>query len=224
MKKITLALGLASLLATASIAAESTTNTKGAYVGLGGGLSLGGVSLTKDDTVSDGTNSYDVSTMGDSSAGYVLYGGYQFNKIIAVEASFTGYGSFSDDVKIKNTSITKTFKTSPMVGAVYANAGYTFDNGVRPFGQLGLGYMTTSQSDNLSKLNNFDDSFMTIRFGLGVEYAPASLNGFGFRAAYIEDINMDANAVADDQDGNLDTDAILTRYYGMLYIGAQYKF
>ena len=89
---------------------------------------------------------------------------------------------------------------------------------------LGLGYMKNNQSDNLDRLNNFDADFMTMHYGAGVEYAPASLNGFGFRAAYTGDMNMDYNAVAYDDDGKLDSDAALMRFYGMLYIGAQYKF
>jgi len=223
MKKFTVALSLVSLIASAALAEESVAKAEGFYAGLGGGVTLNGVMLTKDDTVSDGVNSYDVSTMDDSSAGYLLYAGYQFNKIIAIEASFVDYGSFSDDIKSKNGLVTRTFTSDPMGGAVYANAGYTFDNGVRPFAQLGLGYMANNQSDNLDRLNNFDDSFMTMRFGLGVEYAPTALKGFGFRAAYIEDVNMDANAVADDENGKT-VDAVLMRYYGMLYVGAQYKF
>ena len=220
-----MALSLVSLvLSTTVIAEETATKVDGFYAGLGGGVTFNGAVLTKGDYVSDGTNSYDVSKVGDSSAGYVIYGGYQFNKIIAVEASFTDYGSFSDDIKSKNGLLTRTFKTDPMAGSVYANAGYTFGNGLRPFGELGLGYMTSNQSDNLDRLNNFNDSFMTFHWGAGLEYAPVSFNGFGFRVAYTGDMNADYNAVASDENDHIDKHAMLMRYYGMLYVGAQYKF
>ena len=230
MKKIILSLVAGTMLATTAMAAEVAETVKpaskadGAYVGLGGGVSFNGVMLSKGDYVTDGTDSYDVTTLSDSSFSYIIYGGYQFNKIIAVEASFTDYGSFSDDVKSKNGLVTRTFSSDPLAGAVYANAGYTFANGVRPFGQLGIGYMQTNQSDTLDHVNNFDDSFMTFHYGIGVEYAPVSLKGFGFRAAYTGDMNADYNAVAYDDNGNLDSDAFLMRFYGMLYVGAQYKF
>jgi hypothetical protein len=104
---------------------------------------------------------------------------------------------------------------------VYANAGYTFANGLRPFGQLGLGYLSSDPSLNI---NNFDDSFMTLHYGIGLEYSPKEFNGFGLRVALSGDMNMDANAVAVDDNGNIDDGAFLMRMYEILYVGAQYKF
>ena len=230
MKKIILSLVTGTMLATTAMAAETAAAEKpvskadGAYMGLGGGVTFNGAMLSKGDYISDGSASYDISTLGDSSGGYIVYGGYQFNKIIAVEASFMDYGSFSDDITSKNALITRTFSSKPIAGSVYANAGYTFANGVRPFGLLGLSYMKTSQSDSFDHLNNFEDSFMTFHWGAGVEYAPASLNGFGFRASYTGDFNVDYNALAYDENGKIDEDAMVMRIYGMLYVGAQYKF
>jgi len=226
-----MATAVATLLFTTGVAAQdSATEMKtgkmdGFYAGLGGGGSFNGVSLTKGDYVEDGTNTYDITNLGDTDIGYLLYAGYQFNQIIGVEASFTDYGSFSDNLKIKNTNIETTFKSSPMGGAVYANAGYTFNNGWRPFGQLGLGYIQSDPSSTLKALNNFSDTdFMTVHYGVGVEYSPAAFKGFGLRLAYSGDMNMDANAVAEDESGNIDKSAMLMRFYGLLYVGAQYKF
>ena len=148
----------------------------------------------------------------------------EFNKIIAVEASFTGYGNFSDTLKSENGLVEKTFSSDPIGGAVYANAGYTFSNGWRPFGQLGLGYVQSNSSDTLTNLNNFSDDFMTVHYGFGAEYAPASFNGFGLRLAFSGDMNMDADAVATDDGDSIDKSAILMRMYELFYIGAQYKF
>ena len=227
MKKLLMAATAASLLLATGVAAQETTaETKtgevdGFYAGLGGGVSFNGVSLSKGDYVEDGTNTYDVTNLSDTSGGYTIYAGYQFNKIIAVEAAFVDYGSFSDTLKIKSTNLEKTYKSSPMGGSVYANAGYTFGNGLRPFGQLGIGYLSTDPS---IKINDFDDSFMTVHYGLGVEYAPASFKGFGLRAAISGDITMDGNVVATDDDGKVDESALLVRMYELLYVGVQYKF
>ena len=61
-----------------------------------------------------------------------------------------------------------------------------------------------------------------MRFGLGLEYAPLSLAGFGFRVAYVEDVAMDMS-YSSDNNGN-DTSTLLMNVNGMLYVGAQYKF
>ena len=230
MNRILKTIGISAVLATSILAADVANVQKevapsdGFYAGLGGGVSMNMVMLVQGTYVSDGTSSYEVGKLGDVSAGYLVYAGYQFNKIIAVEASFTGYGAFSDTLKSENGLVEKTFSSDPMSGAVYANAGYTFASGWRPFGQLGLGYMQSNGSDSFKNLNNFNDDFMTVHYGLGVDYAPASFNGFGLRLAFSGDMNMDANAVSTDADGNIEESATLMRLYELFYIGAQYKF
>ena len=230
MYKILTMMGLGFILLTSEVtAAERSSEVKiaksdGFYAGVGGGFSLGGVVLSNSTYISDGTYNYNVGTMSDTSAGYILFGGYQFNKIIAVEASFTDYGSFSDSVSILNTSSRATFTSDPISGAVYANAGYTFESGWRPFGQLGLGYMVSNASTNLSRLDDFSDDFVTMHYGVGVEYAPASFNGFGLRLAFSGDMTMEYNVIAVDSSGNIVEDAFMMRLYELVYFGAQYKF
>ena len=228
MNNILKTIALSSVLVTSLMATDTVSTEKakgeGFYVGLGGGMSLNMVMLAKGDYVSDGTSNYDVGQLSDISAGYIVYSGYQINKIIAVEASFTGYGDFSDTLKSENGIVEKTFTSNPMSGAVYANAGYTFSSGWRPFGQLGLGYMQSNSSADLKSLDNFSDDFMTMHYGLGVEYAPASFNGLGLRLAFSGDTSMDANAIATDDSGKVDESAFLMRLYEVFYVGAQYKF
>jgi len=229
MKSILLSIGLsvallAGALPTEKVEKKVENKSDGLYVGLGGGLTLNGVILSHSDYVSDGSNSYDVNGMGDTSGGFIFYSGYQFNKIIAVEASYSDYGSFSDTLKSKNGLISRDFSSDPFGGAVYANAGYTFDSGWRPFGQLGLGVIKANGSNSLKRLDSFDDTFMTMHYGLGVEYAPESLKGFGLRLAVSGDVSMDASVTASDTDGSIDKSAFMMRLYELFYIGVQYKF
>lgn len=198
---------------------KTTSDVDGFYVGLGGGVTYG-LSLLGKGYYQDDTTTYKSDELSDSSAGYIVYGGYQFNKIIAVEAAYTDYGSFSDTLQKVNSPGTVTFSSDPKSVSVYANAGYTFSNGLRPFGQLGLGYLMINGSNSIDAIG-IDDG-VSMRFGLGLEYAPATLSGFGFRVAYIDELAMDFSYTADDN--GQDTSTLLMNINGMLYVGAQYKF
>ena len=227
MNKTVISIVAGTLLLSGSLYAEesvqetsaqpATAKSDGAYIGLGGGVSFN-VAFLSVGNYQDSTTEYTTGTLSDSDVGYVIYGGYQFNKIIAVEASYTDYGSFSDTLdKIVGT---ETFESDPTAIALYANAGYTFGNGLRPFIQLGLSYLQINGSSSTRAIG-LDDS-LAMRFGLGLEYAPAKLSGLGFRVAYIEDVSMDYNYNATNN-GN-DTSTLQMNVAGMLYVGAQYKF
>jgi len=194
---------------------------EGVYVGLGIGSSLYNVNVANATyNYSTGTstvNGSQINELDDSDVGYLLYGGYQFNKIIAVEGSYTDYGSFSSTVNGKDYSM------KPRSFAVYANAGYTFLNGqLRPFGLLGLGYLLTNQSATYDQLNGFDDSIVTLHTGLGIDYYPTKFEGFGFRAAYTNDTYYD-NSVKT-YNNTVETSTSMWQYYSLFYIGVQYKF
>ena len=211
------------MLTSAAVAQDAPTQKiDGFYAGLGGGVSGNAVILSNGSYVSDGTSTYDFNSLSDISGGYIVYAGYQFNKIIAVEASFVDYGSFKDSTKIRNTNIEKTFTSDPLGGAVYANAGYTFGNGLRPFGQLGLGYIDSNPGSNYNGTGISED-FMTMKWGVGLEYAPVKLKGVGFRFAFTGDTNMDSEYESVDNSNDIKT-TYLWRYYEMFYVGAQYKF
>jgi len=223
MKKILLAYGLGALLLTGNLMAEEAATpalkVEGFYVGVGGGASFQAAILSKGNYY-DGTYTYNTDNLSDSDKGFIFYGGYQINEIIAVEAAYTDYGSFSDTATNTTTSTQVTFNSDPNSVSVYANAGYTFDNGLRPFGQLGLGYLQVNGSNSTDRVA-LDDG-VSFRFGLGLDYAPKELIGFGLRVAYVDDIVMDYNY--DAYDNGVQTSTVLTDYNGLLYIGAQYKF
>ena len=223
MNNILKVAGLSVLLLSANVMAEenvsATAKADGFYLGAGGGTTFG-LSFLSIGNYQDNTSTYDTGYLGDSSFGYIFYGGYQFNKIIAVEAAYTDYGSFSDSLRDTVTNRDMTVSTDPTSMSVYANAGYTFGNGLRPFIQLGLGYVQINGSTIADNIG-LDDS-LAMRFGLGLEYAPVSLAGFGFRVSYVEDVAMDMS-YSSDNNGN-DTSTLLMNINGMLYVGAQYKF
>ncbi|MDA3945929.1 MAG: outer membrane beta-barrel protein [Helicobacteraceae bacterium] len=223
MKKVLTMLALGTILLSSTLQADEVTTSplkpEGFYLGLGGGVTFNLTLLTQG-YYQDDTTTYKSGDLSDADIGYIVYAGYQFNKIIAVEAAYTDYGSFSDTVQKAYTPGNVTFESDPSSVSVYANAGYTFSNGLRPFGQIGLGYLMVNGSRATDAIG-IDDS-MSMRFGLGVEYALENLSGFGFRAAYIEELAMDFSYNADDN-GN-DTSTLLMNIDGMLYLGAQYKF
>lgn len=190
----------------------------GAYIGLGGGLSYN-ISVVSAGHYQDSTTTYTSGSLSDSSAGFIAYGGYQFNKIIAVEAAYTYYGSFSDTLKKTGGGVVE-ISNKPSTVSVYANGGYTFGNGLRPFLQLGLGYMMVNGSTTADNIGLDDGAAM--RFGLGLEYAPPKLAGLGFRVSYVEDVGMDFNYKS--YDNGTDRSTLKMNINGMLYVGAQYKF
>ena len=224
MNKLVLAYGLGTLLFGVNVMAEEGVlfplKVEGFYLGVGAGSSAN-VSVLSEGHYKDDTDAYNTDNLSDTDTGYILYGGYQINKIIAVEAAYTDYGSFSDTATTESLPSKRvTFKSDPNSFSVYANAGYTFDNGLRPFGQLGLGYLQVNGSGSTDKIN-IDDG-VSLRFGIGLDYAPKELIGFGFRVAYVDDVVMDFNYKANDNGS--ETDTVLTNLNGLLYIGAQYKF
>ncbi|RLA71308.1 MAG: hypothetical protein DRG24_05660 [Epsilonproteobacteria bacterium] len=209
MKK-SLTLSLAVALATFSLYASE--DASGTYFGVAGGWSGYKAKFIDsdyyiDDDESSGssrTKSYD-----ESDKGYKLYGGYQFNKIIGVEASYTDYGVMES----------RNYTQKPQSFSVYANAGYNFLNGqLRPFGLLGLGYLKTNQSRDILK-----DDFMTVHAGGGVEYYPKVLGGLGFRAAVEGDFYISSQSAVDESGHYYSSETFCQRYV-LLYLGVQYKF
>ena len=157
---------------------------------LGGGFGT----TTYDDDVSGSTLETNDST-------FKLIGGYQFNRIVGIEAQYTKYS----DVTAPQTS----GALEPTAISVAANLGYTFDSGWRPFGTVGL----TQMSIDIPFAKDEDET--ALRLGAGVEYTPASLEHLNFRVAY------EVDTFTIEQDFPLSD---VTIQLGSFYAGATYKF
>lgn len=193
MKSITV-LGALTAIAL-SVNVQANQDVSGFYLGAG-------VGTTNVDT---DTNGYSSNSDTDGST-VKLLGGYQFNRIVAIEAQYTKYG---DITPLSNFS--KTYQWSPTTVSLAANLGYTFENGLRPFATIGLSSLDLDES-----IKTIDDSSATaLRFGAGLEYTPAALSGVSFRAGYEGDAFTIDNGI-----GYSDTTVIL----GSVYVAASYKF
>jgi len=198
--------------------AVSVNTGKGLYIGAGAGSSRYTVTRSGSSCIQRNSNlicTHNESDFEDRDSGNLLYAGYQFNKIIAVEAAYTEYGDFS---KVINGI---EYSQAPASFAVYANAGYTFFNGqLRPFGIGGLGYLNRKQSRDYDRLG-FNEDFVTLHLGFGVDYYPVALRGFGFRLSFSSDLYAQSDYHYTDT--TTDTDSLLQNY-SVLYAGVQYRF
>ena len=191
MKRILLASLLAFGFTASAIASEDGS---GAYAG----LAYGNTAFSDDGAL--------LSTLkDDSDKGFKVYGGYQFNKIVGVEATYTDYGKFTYNDG-------KTLEATAM--SVGANLGYNFLNGqLRPYALVGLSYLSLDQ--NNGALYD-DDKTISYTYGVGIEYSPTVLNGVGFRAAWNTDIYVvDSSGTGDEYDA---------QGFGILSVAVQYKF
>ena len=182
----------------------------GAYFGLAGGYSTyNAFFLHEEYYIDDNTTVSTTKSFRDNSTGLKVYGGYQFNKIVAVEAAYIEYGKFT----------TTDYTQDPSSFSVYANLGYNFLNGqLRPFGMIGLGSLNNFQSRDL-----LQQTYTTIHGGVGIEYSPTSLYGLGFRASVEWDAHADyQNAV--DETNNQEVSAMFYQYYSLWSLAVQYKF
>lgn len=191
---------LLALLSACSYANAAANDVSGVY--LGGGFGT---------TDFDDDAGFDLADIDDSDSTFKLIGGYQFNRIVAVEMQYTNYG----DIKYSYPNAKKgTVGYSSITLA--ANVGYTFDSGWRPFAIAGLGSIDQSyKGEGLGLKAN--DNGTAFHFGAGVEYAPKKLEGLAFRVAYEGDL-----FVVDSGPANNFDDYAMT--IGTLYAGATYKF
>ncbi|MBL4829334.1 MAG: porin family protein [Aliivibrio sp.] len=138
----------------------------GFYLGAG----IGTVDIDDDGALDDISPALNTSYSGNT---YKLISGYKFNRIVAVEGQYTSYGDMKISASGSNTNL--TFEQRSVT--ISANVGYTFNNGLRPFGILGVGRLD-------SKSDGDSDHETTLRIGSGIEYTPPKLENVSFRLAY----------------------------------------
>jgi len=176
----------------------------GVYFGAGYGSTA-----FADDDLGKNSNVNQGELKEDTDNGVVVYGGYKFNNIIAVEASYRNYGKFT----YKNGG---SLEASSF--AVSANVGYAFlENQLRPFAVAGIGIVSVDYALGNSVIQ-LDDTAGAFHYGFGLEYEPNALNGLGFRIAYEGDIYaIELQGVGVD-------DKTYSQSLGQLYLGVQYRF
>jgi hypothetical protein len=207
MKKIISSLIIFLILPNYLFASEDGSGT---YFGLAGGYSTYNAGFFANHyVIEDDTGITFTKSFSESATGFKVYGGYQFNKIVAVEAAYTEYGEFN----------AKNYSQDPNSFSVYANLGYNFLNGqLRPFGMVGLGYLKSFQSHDL-----LEQDFVTFHGGAGIEYSPTIFKGVGFRASVDWDINTKFQNGVDDSNNQVDSILFFQRY-SLWSLAIQYKF
>lgn len=189
-------------LCLAAIVTWAGPNEKGFYIGAG----IGASGYADDDFVEEWTGSDDLET---SDSGYVVYGGYQFNKIVGVELSYKDYGEFTS----------ANYDQAFTAYNVAANAGYSFlDGQLRPFALAGLGYLSVDINNRVPYLTDKNDNAVSVEFGFGIQYEPNALGGLGFRIAY------DANVFSRTVEMAGEDDETYSQAVGLFYGALQYKF
>jgi len=195
MKSITVLGALTALALTASV--QANQDVSGFYIG--GGAGSTNVNLDETGAI------YDEDTDGTT---LKFIGGYQFNRIVAIEAQYTQYGEVTPDKGYKVNGKLYTWDATSF--SVSANLGYTFQNGLRPFGIIGLSSLDLGESSKTFK----DDRATALHLGLGLEYTPAALSGVSVRVGY------EADSFTIDNGRSADTDVVI----GSAYVAATYKF
>ena len=195
MKKL---IGLATLLLATSAAhanvqqnfdEDLTPKYNGFYVGAGLGS-----------TTMDSSDDYLISDAPTDGQTIKVLAGYQFSKVFALEGQYTKYSQIGNSV----------YSLSPTSFSLSANLGYSFDNGLRPFGILGVSVLDLDESGQILQ----DDSSGALRVGLGLEYAPVQLNGLAIRVGY------EVDAFAIEYSSSTTYDYTLEAFY----VSASYKF
>lgn len=204
MKKIILLLTLFSAFTSAN------DNISGFYLGAGLGTT------TFDDGGAFDNTGTTIDT-NDSTIKFIT--GYQFNRIVAIEAQYTNYGDINLNHPAAKVGGSKGIDIESSSISLAANLGYTFDSGWRPFGIVGLGSLETS-----AKVGDypFSDRNTTFHYGAGVEYTPKTLRGLAFRVAYEGDIFVQEDVSNNSRYYNNSDDYTINT--GTLYAGATYKF
>ncbi|WP_061031339.1 porin family protein [Vibrio splendidus] len=154
---------------------------------LGGAI---GSSDIDDDGLVSKSNSAKTATFEAKDHTYRVIAGYKFNRIVSIEAQYTDYGDVVADNGNKiNFARSYNFSWAPKVISLSANLGYTFDNGLRPFGVVGLSSIDLDSKDGRYSASQIkSDADFGARVGFGLEYTPPKAPAFSMRLGYEADV------------------------------------
>lgn len=181
----------------------SDDELSGAYIGFG----LGNTAYVDSGFAKDHINGVDEEVTA-SSLGAKLLAGYEFNQIVAIEAAYVYYGNF-------DVNENYTYKAQGV--SLSANVGYTFlSSRLRPYVLLGLGYVFSDFTHD----ENIDvpGDNPTLHLGFGLDYQTEVLGGVVFRIAY------ESNSFLYTLDANTPAEKSYAQGFGLLYLGAGYRF
>lgn len=174
---------LCAVLASLSLGNSAVAAERGYYFGGGVG------SASIDDGGMNDYRSTPTTIKADDNS-FHLMGGYKFNRVASLELQYTNYGDVKTKVAGKNV-----MTWSPTAISLSGNIGYTFNNGFRPYGIIGLSYIDLDMKLHpelhqmmVQKNAKVNDSGDALRIGLGIEYTPKVVEGVSFRAGYESDI------------------------------------
>ncbi|WP_305816650.1 outer membrane beta-barrel protein [Photobacterium leiognathi] len=150
-----------------------------------------------------GTTNYNIKDVGELSddeltgyssesdgMSYKIFTGYQFNRIIALEAEYTKYGNLKHTFEFDDEDF--TVKTKRNSFSLATNIGYTFDNGLRPFSIIGISKVFDKHSSKDELNFKFKEKGGSVRLGAGLDYQFAGVRGLGLRTAYEVDLYSDS--------------------------------
>ena len=191
------------LLVLIPLTLDARRNGEGFYIGYGSGGSH----------YNDNHLSKNIDTdMSNISGAYKFYTGYKYDHVVSLEGSFTGYGIYDITGPLED-------RLEPKSGAVYLNFGQDYwHNQIRPFGIIGAGLLWLDDE----KGTIYDEEvFFSLHYGVGIEYNPRWLFGWGARWAYEADwsrykVTQEAR--------ELGADSSYDNFIGTVYIGVHYKF
>lgn len=191
MKRIILTTLSYLLLSSFAFASEdmAMNKYKGFYIGAGIGttdFNIKGVGELFDDELT-GLTGYSSESDGMS---YKIFTGYQFNRIVALEAEYTKYGNLKHTLEFGDENI--TVKTKRNSFSLATNIGYTFDNGLRPFSIIGISKVFDKDSSKDELNFKLKEKGGSVRLGAGLDYQFAGVRGLGIRTAYEVDLYSDS--------------------------------
>ncbi|CAH6841738.1 Outer membrane protein [Vibrio chagasii] len=186
---------------------------------LGGAI---GSSDIDDDGLVSKSNSAQTATFEAKDNAYRIMAGYKFNRIASIEVQYTDYGDVVAHNAKVNFARSYNFSWAPKVISLSANLGYTFDNGLRPFGVVGLSSIDLDSKEGRYSLSQLkSDADTGARVGFGLEYTPPKAPAFTMRLGYEADaFDAEINEARLGTNKTYKKTVILDSFY----LGAMYTF